>query len=383
MLRTMFDRLYGFLIKTDITTEEIDYVDPSAAISNEIDMLWSIINEKEPDAASEEECLTKISESFTNMLNRFPDTDVTKASIWPRYAKAAISASSTPVKELVDYVNADNYKSLCDRLKMLSKPGKHNNAPNYHQNYREFAKAVYLHILDEIDPDDVPSNLALGDLFLEDGEYGKAREYFSTLVQSDSSAWFNGLTALIASYQAEIKSLLANGRDLPDVWKRVNALNKKQFTLYEKYRATLEIAADLSVEKLPKRQYVCFIANYARALKYSGQYQKAMTLLEAIPEDYPETYRTYIEKAMIYQAKPYRNPLYSLDKTITTLIKADEMCPDEDVIAKKAILMPLANTYFTTGQYDKADEACLAVLRIDKKEYRAHDLRKRIAAAIA
>ena len=47
-------------------------------------------------------------------------------------------------------------------------------------------------------------------------------------------------------------------------------------------------------------------------------------------------------------------------------------------ISKKSILVPLANTYFASGMYTEASDVCDIVLKIDKKEQRAIELKKRI-----
>lgn len=107
-------------------------------------------------------------------------------------------------------------------------------------------------------------------------------------------------------------------------------------------------------------------------------------LLKKIPRSYPDINRVYAEEAMLYQFRSYKNRYYSLEKAIETLKKADAVIDSTETEgtaiakSKKSILMPQANTYFQSGRYDEASDVCDIILKIDRKEHRAVNLKDRI-----
>ena len=134
--------------------------------------------------------------------------------------------------------------------------------------------------------------------------------------------------------------------------------------------------------KQAKATYVVLMAGYGRLERYRGNYERSFTLLQRVPEDYPDIHRIYTEQAMLFQNNPSRNRYFSLkraEKMFRKAAEAIERSPEgSNVKSKKCILVPLANTYFQMHMYDKAAEVCDQVLKLDSKEHRAIALKEQI-----
>ena len=363
---------------------------PEEIITKELDSLWGLQKKKEEGLCSETECREAITESFKKMQDHFSKEELNSNHIWPKYVKIAIYTVEEPIFELLQYVKEDNYIVLTKRFSDLS-TSIYREGEEWMKSHADcFGKALYQHILEEINPEDVPSGLALGRYFQKRGEYDMARSYFEKVVETGTA--FNGITSMLACYEEEIKALLAQSKQktipLEGLKEQVNDIRNKQYEIYETWSGRMEAQlqnASIVTEQY-KREYVALLSGYARFEKKRGNYSEAFALLQKVPEDFPDIHRIYTEEAMLYQFKSYSNPFYNLEKAIETFKQAETYIKENqgfsalNAKSKKTILMPLANSYFKLGRYKEADEVCDQVLRIDKKEYRAIALKSKIAS---
>lgn len=361
---------------------------------NELDRLWEMRRKRAEGLCSEGECRESISESFTKMQDCFSKAELNGISIWPKYVKIALYAVEEPIYELLQYVKEDNYIVLTKRFSDLSASIQREGEEWIKSNAERFGKALYQHILEKINPEDVPSGLALGRYFQRRGEYEMAKSYYEKIMASDTYTAFNGVTSMLALYEEEIKATLKiskKNKSAVEGKEKANGLKNKQYEIYEAWVGKMEEQMQRYSE-LPeqyKRNYITLLSGYARFEKNRGNYNRAIALLKKVPEGFPDIYRIYVEEAMIYQFKSYSNPFYNIDKAIETFKKAEASMKDgEEMYAltaknKKCILMPLANSYFLCGRYEEADAVCDQVLQIDQKETRAITLKSKIASQMA
>ena len=360
---------------------------------NELDRLWEMQRKRAEGLCSEGECRESISESFTKMQDCFSKAELNGISIWPKYVKIALYAVEEPIFELLQYVKEDNYIVLTKRFSDLS-VSIQREEEWIKSNAERFGKALYQHILEEINPEDVPSGLALGRYFQRRGEYEMAKSYYEKIMALDKNTAFNGVTSMLALYEEEIKATLKmskKNKSAVEEKEKANGLKNKQYEIYETWVGKMEEQMQRYSE-LPeqyKRNYITLLSGYARFEKNRGNYNRAIALLKKVPEGFPDIYRIYVEEAMIYQFKSYSNPFYNIDKAIETFKKAEASMKDgEEMYAltaknKKCILMPLANSYFLCGRYEEAERVCDQVLQIDQKETRAITLKSKIASQMA
>ena len=361
---------------------------------NELDRLWEMQRKRAEGLCSEGECRESISESFTKMQDCFSKAELNGISIWPKYVKIALYAVEEPIFELLQYVKEDNYIVLTKRFSDLSTSIYREGEEWMKSHAERFGKALYQHILEEINPEDVPSGLALGRYFQRRGEYEMAKSYYEKIMASDTNTAFNGVTSMLALYEEEIKATLKmskKNKSAVEEKEKANGLKNKQYEIYEAWVGKMEEQMQRYSE-LPeqyKRNYITLLSGYARFEKNRGNYNRAIALLKKVPEGFPDIYRIYVEEAMIYQFKSYSNPFYNIDKAIETFKKAEASMKDgEKMYAltaknKKCILMPLANSYFLCGRYEEADAVCDQVLQIDQKETRAITLKSKIASQMS
>lgn len=358
--------------------------DVSTVINEELDDLWSRFRERNEEGRYDIDLSKEISESFSRVSGRFSGEQLDSVHAWPRFVKIAVRSVNEPIAELVCYVNGNNYIYLTKHLSDLSKAVYKSEEEGVKNNMESFSEAFYLHILDTIDPRDIPSCLAIGRIAQRKREYARAREWFCRVI--DEKDGFNGLTALLACYEEETKRELKKAKS-SHAWEKVQELNKCQCAVYEEWLMKMDavINASEEISAQYKKDYVALVTGFSRFERNRGNYGKAYELLRKIPDSFPDIYRVYTEEAMLYQFKPYINPYYNTGKAIATFIKADESInavePNSTVNVKsrKSILMPLANTYFNTGRYNDAVTVCDRVLDIDSNEQRAVKLKDRIA----
>ena len=381
------NNFFSFSSKNKDTEREAN---PAEIITKEIDGLWEMIRQENKGLLSETECRERIARSFNNVNERFSNEQLDNVYTWPRYVKIAVNVVNEPVNELIAYVKESNYKRLTKRLSDLSHSLYNEEEENVKSNMEKFSLAVYLHILEDINPKDIPSCLALGRIFQKRAEYDAAREWFKKVTETDEP--FNGVTALLACYEDETKEILSNRKNRhsydPNFSEKIKYLNDCQCDIYEKWcRAAEERIKDSAeVTEQQKREYVSLMTGYARFERNRGNYRKAFCLLDRVPKTYPDAFRVYVEKAMLYQFKPYKNNYYSLDKAIDFFKKAEAAIEESGTAnakSKKSILMPLANTYFQLGRYQEAESVCDSVLLIDGNEQRAITLKQRITCLVA
>lgn len=396
-MKTLFD-IRNMIASEGITAQttenekkEINKDSSAEIISAELNSIWAMIREVEYgncDCDIERICREKIGGSFIKMTRLFPGEELNKVYTWSRYTKPAIHCCEKPVTELVEYVTKENYVYLTRCMENLSRSILKDGDPKVTHNMEIFSDAVYKHILETVDPDDVPACLALGRTAQRNREYVEARAWFSKITETVEP--YIGITALLKCYEDETKYYLSKCKDGRDFNCHANAkvkdLNRMQCSIYKKWCALYEDRIGKGNERTEqlKREYVSLVTNYARFERNRGNCRKALDLLECIPETYPEIYRVYAERAMIYQFKPYKNSYYDIEKAISTFIKADAALTASkenetyDIRGRKCILMPLANAYFHMGKYEEAVKVCDIVLSIDKREERAKTLKKRI-----
>ena len=373
--------------------DPVDEISPAEIITRELDALWEMARRKGEGLYSEMECRDRIAESFNHVTEQVSNEQVDSAYTWPRYVKVSVHCVTEPVDELIAYVNEGNYILLSKHLSKLLHSVNKETEEQVKANMEKFCEAVCLHILKHVDSKDVPSFLALGRLHQKRAEYDAARIWFERITETEDP--FNGVTALLACYEAETKAVLSNNKSRyvsdPELREKVKMLNERQCSVYEKWCGIAEerINGPDEVTEQSKREYVSLLTGYARFERIRGNYDKALMLLGKVPETYPDVFRVYTEEAMLYQCKPYRNRHYSLEKAIETFKKADAAVSadgpevEHSIKSKKSILMPLANTYFQAGRYSEAKTVCERVLKLDSKEYRAVNLLARIARLAA
>ena len=375
------------------TGEPVCKTDPAATITKEIDGLWEMVRQGDGVYDSETEPQEMIAKSFAKVKALFSNDILDSVYTWPRYVKVAVHCVEEPINELIDYVNEDNYIRLTKRLSDLSHSVHKGEENQVKVNMDKFSEAVYLHILQSIDPVDIPSCLALGRMHQKRSEYDVAKKWFEKITETDN--FFNGVTALLSCYEEEVKSILFSNKNKSlhdsELGAKVKSLNEQQCSIYEKWCAIAEerINNEDGTQEQIKKEFVSLVTGYARFERNRGNYKKAFELLSRVPDSYPEVYRVYAEEAMIYQFKPYKNDYYSLEKAIEFFEKAEnainagEKTDNYGPKSKKSVLVPLANTYFQAGKYEEAGSVCDRVLRIDDMEQRAIDLKNRIARLVA
>jgi len=360
-------------------------------INEELNDIWAMIRETAEECCDgdiEDVRREKIGASFLKMTNMFSGEELDRVYTWSRYAKPAIHCCERPVPELVEYVNAENYIYLTRSMDNLSRSALKDGDANVIHNMEIFSEAVFMRILETINPNDIPACLALGKTAQRNREYAEAREWFSRITKTQET--FTGITALLACYEDETKYFLSKCKDGRHFNRYANGkvkdLNRMQCSVYKKwcafYEERIEQAND-GADQL-KKEYVSLATRYARFERNRGNCEKALDILKSIPETYPEIHRVYAEEAMVYQFKPYMNCYYDIEKAIATFIKADDAFTSSgenekyDAKGRKCILMPLANAYFHVGKYEEAAKVCDVVLSIDRREERAKALKKRI-----
>ena len=384
-------RFFSLFIKEKAVKQDIKKeVSEAETADVEIEKIWSVIRKRRDEGLdiSESECARMITESFAKLRIQFSDDQLDETYTWPRYVKAAVHCCGESIRDLVEYVTENNYIFLTKRLSDLVKSVQNGDHTDAADNVDRFANAVYMHILQTINPLDIPSLLSLGREAQKKQKYSEAREWYSKILETDEP--FNGITALLACCEEEIKTTLSNNGSSysrnPKLKEKVRELNSYQASVYEEWRQILKdrIIRDEEAPERAKKEYVALLTGYARFERNRGNYERAFRLLESAPRTYPESYRIYAEEARLYQFRSYKNRYYSLDKAVDTFKKAYSVIPEGSSNtsgsrkSRKSILMPLANTYFQMGRYDDASDVCDSVLLIDAKERRAIELKDRI-----
>ncbi len=379
------------LLKKETKKDEISL---TQVVTKELDVLWQLFEElPDKDEDYKEECVEKLRESFMAMSGKYTKKALDDVYFWPRYVRAEVKIAREPIPEFIDYVSEENYISLCQKLDGIKHAVIKKKDTTMTENMDRFFAAFYLHVINDIDPQDVPSILALGKMEERSKNYGRAEEWYSRLTNGDNpSKSFSGVTSLAACYEKETKELFLQNKKLPspEKQKRIKEINEKECALYEKWEAIIKQrieAGEVSEELL--ENYTQLLVGYARFERKRHNFKKAYDILmKQIPENAPEQYRKYSELAMLFQNRGPRNPYYSLERSIEYFKHASE-CIDLEKIddksgkSRKSILVPLANTYFQTAQYDDCKNTCAKVLQIDRDEKNAKDLLARLEKLVS
>lgn len=334
--------------------------------------------------------------SFFTELIRTKDGSKYPCIAWLKFVNASVSFTDIIPPSLLDYVDRDNYRSLTQLMqKYVAKQRRSTKKLIQANNACKYAGALYRRILTSIDENDIPTSLLLGELYVNDGRFDEARPLFNHVICCGGDSSFSGITALLSSYQKEIKSVLklrkGEGSRNIACSARLKSLNAEVTKLYRRYESGILSQIMTAKETNPKLEanYVSLISLHARFEKNRGNYCESYALLESVPTTYSNYYRIFTELGLLCQApgnqyKP--NTYYDPNKAIEMFKAAyDLLCktledPNDPCHAgvKKSILIPMANTFFMIGNYNDARMTCSLVLTIDHGEIRAHELLKRI-----
>ena len=322
-----------------------------------------------------------ISRSFNALKEQYSKNIKYINIAWIRYLNFSASLTTDIPYALLDYVDDGNYKILFNLLKNhYDKP--HNNA---YGNLQEFAQKICKKIIKEINSQDIPSMLFIGQIYEECENYNSARAYYSKAATECDC--FNGAISLINSYENEIRNLLDRkfqyGEDVGD---KIAAFNKRIDELYNEWQNKLQNKCNDVANEQDKKdaevQYVTLMTKYARHEKDRKDYESAYDILVKIPENLSESYRIYFEMGLLFQTsgtKYKSNKYYNPQKAVGMFKKAyrivmDETVGEENKKVIKSILIPLANTLYTMKNYIEALNVCHKVLEIDKREKNAYKL---------
>lgn len=395
MSNNWFTNLYDTLLSKIFSRQNADNSlsnrTPKKIISDEVARLQQINNEYLEGLHSEKECIEEIESSFRQLRNEISEEQFNAKRTWIRYVNVAVRTTDEPLRELIDYINSDNYRTLSEGLTLLSNSLRQHNEKLGLRNLEVFSRVFYTHILEYISPQDTASFISLGQLARKKGDYAEARKWFEQALNSNTP--FHALTSILTCYEDEIKQLLRENKQNAvlnhEARKRIRELNKIQFDLYMKWSKILKnkIDSDDTVSLQDKEAYVQLMTRFSRFERDRGFYTSAFDILNQIPESFPYQHRIYCELAMLHQSRNYRNPYYNLEKSIECFQEAEKSLMassdnDNVKISQKSILIPLANSYYSLKRYDDALDICEQVLQIDAKEKRALRLHDKISAVL-
>lgn len=353
------------------------------ALRSELDLLWSIVrceNSLNTDVSIEQ----LIEDSFTRMEKKYTKNELDSVYFWPKYLKLSVNATNKIFDSIIDYLDESNYTILTRDLSNVSNSIHSSDDTIMIERVEKYAQKIYKHILNKINPKDIPSALALGRMAQGEGDYETARSWYAVI--SDS---FSGITATLKCYEDEVKQLFKEQKYNTDnkTQERIYKLNKEQQAIYESNYRQMRIQNE-SINELAEqsaKNYVALVTKYSRFERNRGNYDKALNLLESLSECPYYRYRVVVEIGMLYQHKARKNKHYDLKKALEEFKEAEELLYDEKLdsvnsIDLKSVLMPMANTYFALGKYQKAEKTCNKILEIDPKEQRAIQLKKRVSS---
>lgn len=340
----------------------------------------------------QEACAALVSEVFVLFMTEHKVKEGGFPYFWSRFLKMAVPYMSYIPDTFMTYINESNYVLMTSAFqKMVKGAMKDKDLKEYERsNLYGFMETFYKYLLEKF-PEDCPAMLSLGKAYEGKKNYATARKCYLDFMELADTPYNNGLSSLLASYENEVKNLLKDREgDRYENIQRVRKLNGIMKATYEYWEQEIREAAENGGNDR-RGEYISFITNYARFEIYQNRFDHAYELLSTVPEDYPDLFRVYGEMGMLYQTKGRfkENTYYDLDKAIESFCKAEEIFLSVGIgqhdakTREKCILMPLANTYFQVGRKEEALEVCNKVLLLDSQEWRAKELKKRIAAQAA
>ncbi len=393
MLKKIFKHLQSALVSLFKRNKEQENIPVNELLSEEAFALEQAVKKAKEENCGEDIIKKKIEESFCKMTDTYPKKILEENYIWSRIVKLATKFIKEPLTILLAFADESNYKTLYKSTVDLLAHRYRNQTPHSTDkisNTENFLYAFCHYILDNINPTDAPSYFMLGEAEEKKHDFAAARKYYEQLVNIDSAS-FKGIVSLISSYTSEVKYLLAESHEKSSrhaVNAKIRRLNHEQQKLLERHLIISEHKACLpEASEEDKLAHLTLTSLAVRLERSLGNYAKAFSLLEKIPEDYPEIYRLYLEKAMLFQFKPYENDRYDLTLAIMYFNRAHKAFlplkknDKNGIVTLKSILMPLANAYHKNGMDDNALHICDEILRIDKNEYRAQNLKNQLIMA--
>lgn len=348
--------------------------------------LKALLEKGNNDYAAIQEAGKEVSASFLRIVSG-QDNKKYCNQVWIKYINLIADYMNRVPDGLLEYVTTDNYRALFNLLKNLLK-GAEKYSLNHIYNTRDMALEICRYILENINAIDAPALLLMGNVHQRRKEFRQAQSAFKKVINSESRA--NGITALADCYEEEIKCLMRklqhNECDFATK-RRIKEVNGELRRLYESSIEDLRIKIDLSrdMDKTAMLDYVTVSCRFARWAKRNGDFKKSMDVLNSLPEDASEYYRVLLEKGLLYQCQENNycsNPYHDLSCALDYLKQAEELavmeCGKADKKLIKSILIPMANTLFSMGQYENARETCYRVIDIDPREKNALKLLDRI-----
>lgn len=334
--------------------------------------------------------LKHVSDSFQSLTEIYRDDPRYLNIAWIKYINFVSDFAQQLPEALLAYVSAENYRMLFDTLQKYMSKRNRRNGIRQQANMQELAVAVCEKILREIDGADVPAKLFLGKIYESRNQFEKARIYYADMLTTNS--FFSGVTSTINACEKEIRYLLdAKYRNLPEVSalsQRIPKINEYLEDFYEHWESDLlwRINTCQSDEKDKLTdQYVTLVTKHARHEKDRREYRLAYEMLLRLSDNVAESFRIPLELGLLYQTRgsnSRQNEYHDSHKAIAKFSEALTLLESKgsgDVThAQKSILIPMANTYFSMGDWDKALDICERVLRLDPYEKNAMKLKKAV-----
>ena len=342
------------------------------------------------DYCNQDACASLVSEVFVSFMMEHEVTEKQLPYLWSRFLRMAMPYMSGIPDTFLTYINESNYILMTSAFQKMTKGAIKNTEGCERRNLYGFMETFYKFLLEKF-PDDRPSLLALGKAYEGKKEYGAARQCYLDFMDLEDIPYNNGLSALLASYENEVKDILKDREgDRMENRQKIRKLNGFLKATYEYWQKEIREAAESGGDDR-RREFVSFVTHYARFETYQSRFEHAYELLSAVPDDYPDLFRVYGELGLLYQmkGKTKENVYYDLDKAIESFCRAEEIflsigTQQRDAkVSEKCILMPLANIYYQAGRKAEALEVCNKVLLLDSREWRAKELKRKIEEQVA
>lgn len=355
-----------------------------------VGLFYKALKEESTALEDLENCVKQVSQSFENLINYSNDEKYLNR-VWIKYMNMVGFFCDITPKSLLEYINKDNYRILFNYMRNNLKNSKGNHTSRETDNYTKMISEVSMYILENLEPNDIPSCIYAGRYYQQIREYDRAEEIFEKYVNKKIS--FNIVSALGNCYEEHAAYLVnqnyEKGYSVENI-EKIAELNVRAEKLYEnsikEIMDAMKTADEAEIFEL-KKNHISILCKAARLAKKCEKYEQCSLLLESIDGEYPEYYRILTEKGMLLQSKGRRNrnnPYYDLSKSVEQfknayeLIEKGTFSKSEKIHVAKSILMPMANSLFELEEYKQSLEICSQILNLDKKEHNAKSLIKRI-----